>query len=85
MKSQSDADASYQLVVRGELDEKYGYLFDGMQMARVGGTTVIAGRVRDQAALHGLIERIEELGLELLSVQQQAGERRPTNRQRSET
>ena len=84
MKSQSGADASYQLVVRGELDEKYGHLFEGMQMARVGGTTVIAGRVRDQAELHGLIERIEELGLELLSVQQQAGERR-TNSERSET
>lgn len=83
MKSESDA-SSYQLVVRGELDEKYGHLFEGMQMARVGGTTVIAGRVRDQAELHGLIERIEELGLELLSVQQQASQRRPTNRERKE-
>lgn len=83
MKSQSDA-ASYQLVVRGELDERYGYLFDGMQMARVGGTTVIAGRVRDQAELHGLIERIEELGLELLSVQQQADLASADYRERNE-
>ena len=78
MKGQPDA-ASYQLVVRGELNDKYAYLFEGMQMARLGGTTVIAGRVRDQAELHGLIERIEELGLELLSVQQQAGDKRERN------
>ena len=62
--------ARYQLVVRGELDERYGYLFEGMDMERTDGTTVLTGRVRDQAKLHGLIERIEELGLELLSVHQ---------------
>jgi hypothetical protein len=62
--------ATYQLVVRGELDERYGYLFDGMEMERTHGTTAITGSVPDQAKLHGLIERIEELGLELLSVQQ---------------
>ena len=62
--------ATYQLVVRGELDERYAYLFEGMDMERTEGTTILTGRVRDQAKLHGLIERIEELGLELLSVQQ---------------
>src|SRR5262249_14391319 len=83
MKSRSDADASYQLVVRGELDERYAYLFEGMQMERTGGTTVLEGSVRDQAQLYGLIERIEELGLELLSVQQ-AGERGPDERERND-
>lgn len=70
MRSQHNRDAAYELVVRGELDERYGYLFEGMQMERTGGKTVLVGRVRDQAQLYGLIERIEELGLELLSVQQ---------------
>ncbi len=70
MKSESDRDAAYELVVRGELDERYGYLFEGMEMERTGGRTVFVGRVRDQSQLYGLIERIEELGLELLSVQQ---------------
>ena len=64
--------ATYELVVRGELDERYGYLFDGMEMERTHGTTAFTGSVPDQAKLHGLIERIEELGLELLSVQQVA-------------
>jgi len=70
MKGDPVRDATYELVVRGELDERYGYLFEGMQMERVGGKTVLTGTVRDQAQLYGLIERIEELGLELLSVQQ---------------
>jgi hypothetical protein len=60
----------YQLVLRGELGEPFGFLFEGMQMDRVGGTTVLSGRVIDQAHLHGLIQRTQELGLELISIQQ---------------
>ena len=70
MKGESVHGASYRLVIRGELDERYGYLFDGMQMESTGGTTVLAGTVRDQAQLYGFFERVEELGLELVSVQQ---------------
>ena len=62
--------ATYRIVVRGELDSRFAYLFDGMQMERVEGTTVLTGRVIDQAQLHGYIERLEELGLELLTVEQ---------------
>ena len=62
--------ATYRVVVRGELDERFAYLFEGMNLEQTEGTTLISGRVRDQAQLHGLIERIEELGLELISVQQ---------------
>jgi hypothetical protein len=60
----------YRLVLRGELGEPFGFLFEGMQMDRVGGTTVLSGRVIDQAHLHGLIQRTQELGLELISIQQ---------------
>ena len=38
-------------------------------MDRVAGTTVLTGRVIDQAHLHGLIQRTQELGLELISIQ----------------
>jgi hypothetical protein len=68
--------APYRLVVRGELDSRFAYLFGGMTMTACAGTTVLTGDVVDQAQLHGLIERIEELGLELVSVQQE--ERRET-------
>ena len=58
----------YRLVLRGELGEPFGFLFEGMQLDRVAGTTVLTGNVVDQAHLHGLLERIQELGLELVSV-----------------
>ena len=70
MEDRARGGAKYRLVVRGELDARYGCLFDGMEMACVDGTTVVTGSVRDQAQLHGFIERIEELGLELLEIQQ---------------
>jgi hypothetical protein len=47
----------YRLVLRGELGEPFGYLFEGMKTGRVAGTTVLTGRVIDQAYLHGLIQR----------------------------
>jgi len=60
----------YRLVLRGELGEPFGFLFEGMTMDRVAGTTVLTGSVIDQAHLHGLIQRTQDLGLELISVQQ---------------
>ena len=58
----------YRLVLRGELGEPFGFLFQGMQMDRVADTTVLTGRVIDQVHLHGLIQRTQELGLELISL-----------------
>ena len=58
----------YRLVLRGELGEPFGFLFEGMQMDRLAGTTVLTGNVVDQAHLHGLLERVQELGLELVSI-----------------
>ena len=59
----------YRLVIRGELGEPFGFLFEGMTMDRVAGTTVLTGSVIDQVHLHGLIQRTQDLGLELISVQ----------------
>ncbi len=72
MKDDARGGARYRLVVRGELDARFGCLFDGMELECVSGTTVLTGAVRDQAQLHGFIERVEELGLELLEVRQVA-------------
>jgi hypothetical protein len=69
MRGETGRGATYELVIRGELDARYGYLFEGMRMEQVAGTTLLTGRVRDQAQLYGFIGRIEELGLELLSLQ----------------
>ena len=58
----------YELVVRGELGERFAPRFEGMRLERIRGHTVLVGDVLDQAHLHGLIQRIQELGLELVSV-----------------
>jgi hypothetical protein len=55
-----------------------------MQMERSEGKTTFSGTVRDQAQLHGLIERVEELGLDLLSVQQVDTSRPASSGQRDE-
>ena len=58
--------ATYRIVVRGEIDDRFAFLFNGMRMERVEGTTVLTGTVVDQAQLHGYIDRLAELGLDLL-------------------
>jgi hypothetical protein len=65
-------DAScYELRVQGRLDPRWASWFDGMTLtAGAEGATVIRGRVADQAALHGLLARLRDLGLPLLSVAQ---------------
>jgi hypothetical protein len=58
----------YRIVVRGELSQRYSTAFEGMSLLAEDGQTVIAGPVADQAHLHGLLDRISDLGLELVSV-----------------
>jgi hypothetical protein len=65
-----DSGTAYRIVVRGELDDRFAYLFNGMEMHCADGNTVLTGSVVDQAQLHGFIERLEELALELVSVEQ---------------
>ncbi len=64
---------SYRLVLRGELGDSFGILFDGMQLQRFAGMTVLTGDITDQVQLVGLIERIQELGVELVSVNPDQG------------
>ena len=59
-------------MLRGEISDRFGLVFEGMHLERVHGDTVLTGRVLDQAQLHGLIERIQELGIELVSVNPQS-------------
>ena len=58
----------YHIVVRGELSQRYSNAFDGMTLVARDGLTTISGPVVDQAQLHGLLDRVGELGLELVSV-----------------
>ena len=62
------ADVRYELRVKGVLDRRWSAWFDGLQVTSDGHETVIAGPVTDQAALHGLLAKVRDLGLELLEV-----------------
>ena len=58
----------YQIVVVGELSRRFAPAFEGMTVRCTGGQTAITGMVVDQSQLHGLLDRVGELGLELVSV-----------------
>ena len=57
----------YQVIVGGELSDDAATVFKGMTLERSDGNTILLGRVRDQAELQGLLTRISDLGLTLLS------------------
>jgi hypothetical protein len=57
----------YRLVVEGELSDRTGPAFEGMTLRREEGNTVLTGPVRDQAELQGLLQRVSDFGLTLLS------------------
>lgn len=64
---------TYELRVHGHLDERFSQALGDLAVSRQpDGTTVLAGPIVDQAALHGVIARIRDLGLQLLSVQRTA-------------
>jgi hypothetical protein len=61
--------ARYEFRVQGVLDARWSAWFDGLEVTSVqAGQTTIAGPVVDQAALHGLLAKIRDLGLPLLLV-----------------
>jgi hypothetical protein len=61
--------AQYQICVRGHLGSRWAEWFDGITLIRNDdGTTVLQGTVADQSALHGLLRKLNDLGLPLVSV-----------------
>ena len=63
------APTHYELRLAGHLDDHWSTWLEGMTIAREDdGTTTLRGAVTDQAALHGLLARVRDLGIPLLSV-----------------
>src|SRR5919197_1154014 len=59
----------YEIRIEGVLDERWSCWFDGMQITtQQPGVRAIKGRVAEQAPLHGLIARLRDLGIPLISV-----------------
>ena len=61
----------YEIRIKGRLDPQWQDWFDGMSVTlQADGTTLLSGSVPDQPALHGLLRKVRDLGLSLISVNQ---------------
>jgi hypothetical protein len=66
-----NATPRYEIRVKGHLGTRWSAWFDGLAItADTDGTTVISGPVVDQAALHGLLQKLRDVGIPLVSLQQ---------------
>jgi hypothetical protein len=66
---QSNEGGSYEIRLKGHLEFRWADWFDGLTLTRESdGTTVLSGSVVDQAALHGLLGKVRDLGLPLIAV-----------------
>jgi hypothetical protein len=64
-----DGHLQYEIRVHGHLDARWAAWFDGLRViTQEDGTTALRGPVADQAALHGLLQKLRDLGLPLISV-----------------
>ena len=64
-----DEEALYEIRVKGLLDESWSDWLNGLTIEpQADGESLLTGPVRDQAALHGLLNKIRDLGLPLLGV-----------------
>jgi hypothetical protein len=71
LKSEMDADQPgvYEIRIRGHLGREWTDWFGGLSITlEVAGDTLLTGTVVDQAALHGLLRRVRDLGMPLISV-----------------
>ena len=71
----------YEVRLAGQLDENSAVAFTGLDMTCETTVTVISGKL-DQAALHGALERIRMLGLDLIEVRRVRGTRQPAHGRR---
>ena len=68
--SRPDGTTWYEIRLQGRLDSRWSTLFDGMTLTTSDGFTLLTGPVVDQAALHGLLHKLRDIGLSLVSVTQ---------------
>ena len=70
--------ARYEVRVDGVLDGRWSDWFEGLRIEHQGGETLLSGTLADQPALHGVLEKVRDLGLSIIAVrrlppQEQAG------------
>lgn len=68
-KPESNQPLVYEIRIRGQLDDKWTDWFEGLTVTLPeNGDTLLTGPVADQAALHGLLKKVRDLGMPLVSV-----------------
>ncbi len=73
--------ARYEVGVDGVLDRRWSEWFEGLDIHNQGDQTILSGTLRDQAELHGVLDKVRDLGLSVITVRRvpargKAGERR---------
>ncbi len=69
MSEQTGINERYEIRITGHLASRWAAAFEGLTLTRhADGTTVLGGLIADQPALHGLLRRLGDLGLPILSV-----------------
>jgi hypothetical protein len=64
----------YEIRIQGHLDDRWSAWFDSLTVAVTeGGETTLSGLIRDQAALHGVLAKVRDLGLPLIAVNRIVG------------
>ena len=63
-----DQPTRYHIRIQGTIDTTWSDWFGGFTITRQNGETLLDGEARDQAALHGILAKINELGLPIISV-----------------
>ena len=71
-----DQPTSYLIRIQGTIDATWSDWFGGFTITRQNVETLLEGEARDQAALHGILAKINELGLSLISVDKLTDKRR---------
>jgi hypothetical protein len=51
------------------LDDHWSQWFEGLQIHNRGGETILSGTLSDQSALHGILDKVRDLGLSIIAVQ----------------
>ena len=75
----------YQIRIKGQLDSQWTDWFEGLTITpEDNGDTLLTGPVVDQAALHGLLKRVRDLGMTLVSVNQVQSQETRQNRSNKE-
>ena len=69
MNDSTGKQSQYEIEIEGHLDDRWQEWFEGFTLMHTAdGRTVLTGPIRDQAALHGMLKKINNLGLTLISV-----------------